>query len=154
MSKASVLLFASALAASSAFGQSVISAHSGTIQFTEGQVNLNGTAVQPKFGEFPDVKTDGVLSTADGRAEILLTPGVFLRIGENSSFKMISNQLSNTRLEIQSGQAMVQVSELLADNSITVAFHGADVSLSKSGLYRFDSDTDPAAQEHDGRASD
>ncbi len=79
---------------------------------------------------------------------------MFLRLGENSSFKMISNQLSNTRLEIQSGQAMVQVSELLADNSITVAFHGADVSLSKSGLYRFDSDTDPAKlRVYDGEAS-
>ncbi len=69
------ILLTLAIAGSAAFGQSVISAHSGTIQFTEGQVNLNGTAVQPKFGEFPDVKTDGVLSTADGRAEILSDPG-------------------------------------------------------------------------------
>ncbi len=79
---------------------------------------------------------------------------MFLRLGENSAFKMISNKLSNTRLEIQSGAAMIQVGELLADNSITVSFHGADVSLGKSGLYRFDSDTDPAKlRVYDGEAS-
>ncbi len=121
-------------------GQSVISAHSGTIHFTEGQVLLDGNAIQSKFGEFPEVKPGQVLAAQDGRAEILLTPGVFLRLAENSSFKMISNQLSNTRLEIQSGTAMIEVGELLQDNAIAVAFHGADISVGKRGLYRFDSD--------------
>ncbi len=154
MPKAKALILATVIAASSAWAQSVISAHSGTIQFTEGQVNLNGAAVQPKFGEFPDVKKEGVLATQDGRAEVLLTPGVFLRLGENSSFKMISNDLSNTRLEIQSGEAMIQVGELLHDNSITIVFHGADVSLGKSGLYRFDTETDPAKlRVYEGEAS-
>jgi hypothetical protein len=123
-------------------GQSVISAHSGTIHYTEGQVTLDGGAVQSKFGEFPEVKPGQVLATQDGRAEILLTPGVFLRLAENSSFKMVTNQLSNTRLEISSGTAMVEVGELLQDNAIAVGFHGADVSLGKRGLYRFDSDPD------------
>lgn len=120
--------------------QSVISAHSGTIHYTEGQVSLDGTPVQPKFGEFPEVKSGQVLAAQDGRAEILLTPGVFLRMAENSSFKMISNQLTNTRLEVQSGSAMIEVGELLSDNAITVVFHNADVSIAKRGLYRFDSD--------------
>ena len=42
--------------ASSAWGQQVISAHSGVIHFVEGQVTLEGQTVQPKFAEFPDVK--------------------------------------------------------------------------------------------------
>jgi len=143
MTRSRSLAFALVLtlgAVATAWGQSVISAHSGTIHFTEGQVLLDGNAVQPKFGEFPEVKSGQVLSTKDGRAEILLTPGVFLRLGENSSFKMISNQLSNTRLEVQSGDAMVEVGELLPDNAIAVVFHGGDVSIAKRGLYRFDSD--------------
>jgi hypothetical protein len=132
-----VLLIAAAVSLSA---QSVISAHSGTIHYTEGQVALDGTAVQPKFGEFPEVKIGQVLSAQDGRAEILLTPGVFLRLGENSAFKMISNQLTNTRLEITSGEAMIEVGELLPDNAITVVFHGADIAIAKRGLYRIDSD--------------
>ncbi len=121
-------------------GQSVISAHSGTIHYTEGQVLLDGNAIQSKFGEFPEVKPGQVLAAQDGRAEVLLTPGVFLRLAENSSFTMVTNQLSNTRLEIKSGTALIEVGELLQDNAIAVAFHGADVSLGKRGLYRFDSD--------------
>jgi hypothetical protein len=136
----------------SAWGQSVISAHSGTIHYTEGQVLLDGNAIQPKFGEFPEVKSGQVLSTQDGRAEILLTPGVFLRLGENSSFKMISNQLSNTRLEVQSGEAMIEVGELLPDNAIAVAFHQGDISIAKRGLYRFDSDPS-RMRVYDGEAS-
>jgi len=139
-------------AAASAWGQSVISAHSGTIHYTEGQVSLDGNAVQPKFGEFPEVKSGQVLSTQDGRAEILLTPGVFLRLAENSSFKMVSNQLSNTRLEVQSGEAMIEVGELLPDNAIAVVFHQGDISIARRGLYRFDSD--PAKlRVYDGEAS-
>jgi len=137
-------LLTMALVASSAAlpicAQSVISAHSGTIHYTEGQVLLDGQAIQSKFGEFPEIKPGQVLAAQDGRAEVLLTPGVFLRLAENSSVKMVTNQLSNTRLEMQSGTAMVEVGELLQDNAITVAFHDADVSLGKKGLYRFDSD--------------
>lgn len=132
-----VLILAAAVSLSA---QSVISAHSGTIHYTEGQVTVDGTAIQPRYGEFAEVKTGQVLASQDGRAEILLTPGVFLRLGENSSFKMISNQLTNTRLEVLSGEAMIEVGELLPENAITVVFHGADISLAKRGLFRIDSD--------------
>src|ERR1700751_1792648 len=104
------------LAAASAWGQSVISAHSGVIHLAEGQVTVDGNEVRQKFGEFGDVKTGQTLATQDGPPEVLLTPGVFLRVNENSSFRMISNKLSDPQLEILSGTAMVQVSELLQDN--------------------------------------
>lgn len=147
-------LFTIAIAAAvSACGQSVISAHSGTIHYTEGTVSLDGSTVQPKFGQFPEMKAGQVLATTEGRAEVLLTPGVFLRIGENSSFKMIATQLSDTRLEIQSGVAMLEVGELLPDNAIAVTFRGAQVALAKSGLYRFDAAGDPATlRVYDGDA--
>lgn len=123
-----------------AWAQSVISAHSGVIQYTEGQVTLDGQTVQMKPSEFPDVKTGQTLAAEDGRAEILLTPGVFLRIAENSSFKMISNKLADTRLEMLSGSALLEVGELLQDNAITVMFKGTEIALTKKGLYRIDAD--------------
>lgn len=129
------------VAAASAWGQSVISAHSGVIHLAEGQVTVDGKDVHQKFGEFGDVKTGQTLATQDGRAEILLTPGVFLRVNENSSFRMTSNKLDDTRIEILSGTAMVQVSELLQDNVITLTFHDAAISLAKKGLYRIDADS-------------
>jgi hypothetical protein len=126
----------------SMWAQAVISAHSGVIQLTEGTVELDGAPLQSpaKLGEFQDVKNGQTLATKDGDAEVLLTPGVFLRLAENSSFKMVSNNLSDTRVEVLSGTAMVQIGDLLPDNAITVLFHDADIELSKRGLYRVDSD--------------
>ena len=46
------------------------------------------------------------LFTKDGRAEILLTPGVFLRLGDNSSVKMISSSLTETQAALTRGQAL------------------------------------------------
>jgi hypothetical protein len=137
---------------SSAWAQSVISAHSGVIQYVEGQVTLDNTQLQQKFAEFPDVKVGQTLAAQDGRAEILLTPGVFLRLAENSSLRMVANKLADTKVEVLSGSAMIEVSELLKDNAITVQFHDAQIELLKRGLYRVDSDDPARLRVYDGDA--
>jgi len=128
------------IGAGSAWAQQVISAHSGVIHFVEGTVTLDGNPVAPKFAEFPDVKNGQTLAAEDGRAEVLLTPGVILRIAESSSFQMVSNSRSDTRLAVLSGSALVEVGELLQTNAITVLYNDAHIELVKKGLYRIDSD--------------
>jgi hypothetical protein len=128
------------IGATSAWGQNALSAHSGMIHYVEGRVLLDGQVVEPKVTEFPEVKNDQTLATEEGRAEVLLTPGVFLRLSEDSSFKMISNRLSDTSFELVSGDALIEVMELLKDNAITVQFKGATASVDKRGLYRFNAD--------------
>jgi hypothetical protein len=81
------------------------------------------------------------LSTGEGRVEVLLTPGVFLRLAEDSSFKMLSNKLADTSLEVVSGSALIEVDELLKDNSLQIKVKDSSIELSKHGLYRFDADT-------------
>jgi FecR protein len=125
---------------SSAWAQQVISAHSGVIHLVEGQVTLDGTPVQPKFAEFPDVKNGQTLASQDGRAEVLMNPGVILRIGENSSFKMLSNSRSDTRLQVLTGEAVVEVGELLSTNAITIVYGDVHVELIKRGLYQISAD--------------
>src|SRR5215467_10759511 len=97
----------------SAWAQSVISAHSGVVHYVEGEVAIDGASIHPKFAEFPDLKDGQVLAAAEGRAEVLLTPGVFLRLAENSSVRMISNSLADTRIEFVSGSAIIEIAELL-----------------------------------------
>lgn len=121
--------------------QNAISAHSGMVNYVEGKVLLDGQAIDPKFGQFPEVKNDQVLETEQGRAELLLTPGVFLRLAENTSFKMLSNKLSDTALDMLSGTAMVEVDELMKDNAITLRYKDSTISLAKVGLYRVDADS-------------
>ena len=132
----------SALAAGSiaALAQSaVISARSGLIHYVEGQVFVGGQLVETKFGVFPEVKENQQLKTEEGRAEVLLTPGVFLRLGENSSVRMITNRLIDTRLEFLSGSAVVEADDIAKDNSVTMVCGDATVHPAKKGVYRFDS---------------
>jgi hypothetical protein len=129
----------------------VISAHSGVVQYVEGDVSIDNQPIHPKFAQFPDVKPGQVIATDEGRVELLLTPGVFLRLAENSSVRMISNSLSDTRLAVVSGSALVEIAELLPNNAITFDAAGAQIVLPHKGLYRIDSD--PArVRVYDGQA--
>jgi hypothetical protein len=125
-----------------AFGQAAISAKAGMVHVAEGDVYLNDQLIQPKATEFPDVKVGQVLRTQEGRAEVLLTPGSFLRLGENSSFRMDSNKLTDVRLEALTGSLLIEVVEFLDENSIIIQLKDAAVTVRKAGVYRLD--TDPA----------
>jgi len=132
------IFLALTVAAASLSAQNVISARSGLIHYAEGNVTLEGQKVKPKNGEFPIVEKGQTLATEDARAEVLLTPGVFLRLGSQSSFKMVSNLLSDTRLEVLSGTAIVEVDDLPKGNSVTLLYHDAKIMPLKHGLYRLD----------------
>jgi hypothetical protein len=141
-----------ALSAIPALAQPVISAKSGLISYVEGKVYLSDQIVEPSPTHFPDVKENAVVRTAEGRAEVLLTPGVVLRLGENGSFKMLTNRLIDTRLELLTGSAVVEADEIAKDTNVTLVCKDGTVLLGKKGLYRFD--TAPARLKvFDGLAS-
>jgi hypothetical protein len=133
---------AMAFASLPAAAQMVVSAKSGVVNFTEGSVLLNGQAVESTITKYPDIKENSVLQTQAGRAEVLLTPGTIMRVGENSSMKMITNRLIDTRVELQNGAAVVEAVQTAKDNNVTVVVKNGAVALSKAGVYRFD--TEPA----------
>jgi hypothetical protein len=122
--------------------QSVISAKSGLIHYVEGQVLLDGKQVEVKIATFPEMRDNSELQTKDGRAEILLTPGAFLRVGENSAVRMLSTKLTDARVEFLSGSAVIEADGEDADGEdlITVVYQGAAVRIRKGGIYRFDSE--------------
>jgi hypothetical protein len=126
------------LAAGTACAQYVISAHAGIVQYVEGRAYLNDDVVEPKFGQFPDIKENQEFRTAEGRAEILLTPGVFLRLGENSAIRMLSTHLTDTKLEVLSGSAVIECNDVPKDNSIQAIYKGNAIRFEKQGLYRID----------------
>ncbi len=133
-------VLATALSAPAAFSQQMISARAGMIHYIEGKVYAGDEKLDGKFGNFPQIKENQVVRTEEGRAEVLLTPGVFLRAGENSSFRMITNRLIDTRLEFLKGTAIVEADDMLKDNSVTIVATDATVHLRKQGVYRFDSE--------------
>src|SRR5690349_16387512 len=131
-----------ALCVASATAQPVISAKSGTIAKVEGKVFLGDQLVEESLTKFPDIKENGVVRTEDGRAEVLLAPGMILHLGENSSFRLITNRLIDTRLELLTGSAVVDAEQVAKDTTLTIVCKDGTVAVSKDGHYRFD--TEPA----------
>jgi hypothetical protein len=126
-----------ALTATPGLAQYVVSAKSGTVNFTEGTVQLDGRALESSITHYADIKEGSVLSTEDGRAEVLLTPGITLRLGDHASLKMITNRLIDTRVELLGGKAVVEADQIGKDTNVTIVVANAAVSLPKAGIYRF-----------------
>jgi hypothetical protein len=124
----------------SAFAQNAISAKAGLVQVADGEVFVNDKAVEHRVAQFTDLKSKDILTTGDGRAEVLLTPGAFLRVTDASGVRMVSTRLSDVRMDMLKGEAVVEVAELLTDNSITVNVGTAAFELRKGGIYRFDAE--------------
>ena len=110
----------------------------GTLNYVEGAVHIGTQALNSKSIGSAEVETGQSLTTATGKAEILLTPGVFLRLGENSSVKMISSSLTDTGVELDKGHAIIEVDEIHRENDIHIAADGETTELLKTGLYDFD----------------
>jgi hypothetical protein len=123
-----------------ASAQSVVSTHSGVVYFFEGSVFLGGQPLEQKFGRFPDVGEGGTLRSEHGRAEVLLTPGVVLRLDEKSAIRMVSDKLSDTRVELLGGSAILESSESNAGTSVKLSYKDWHVRVPKQGVYRIDAD--------------
>jgi hypothetical protein len=122
-----------------ALAQSVISTHSGLVYFFEGSVYIEGQRLEQKFGRFPDVGQGRELRTERGRAEVLLTPGVILLIGESSAIRMRSILFSDTCVELLGGSSILEANEPTADASVRVLYKNWQVRLPHEGVYRIDS---------------
>src|SRR5205085_9201604 len=96
-----------ALATLPVYAQTVIGAKSGVINWVEGDTFLGDKPYVMQPSQFGEVKEGMVFRTEEGRAEVLLPPGVFIRMGKSASFKMISNRLIDTRVELLTGSAIL-----------------------------------------------
>ncbi|MCS7315366.1 MAG: hypothetical protein RMI94_11905 [Bryobacterales bacterium] len=131
--------------------QELISAKAGLVHYVEGRVLLDGRQVQIKPGEFPQIPVGGVLASERGRAEVLLAPGVFVRIAESSAVRLLTDDLSDTRLELLEGSMLVECAETLKGNRLAIALGKATVTIRSDGLYRLDSRS-PELRVYDGQA--
>ena len=121
--------------------QSIISIHSGLIHYSEGLIFIDDRPLAPSYGRLSEISANSVLRTEQGKAELLLTPNTFLRIGENSDIRLISSNLSDTQVEFLKGSAILQSNDIpLTDNSVMLIYKGSEIRLPKQGLYRINSE--------------
>ncbi|MFY9724095.1 MAG: hypothetical protein WAJ87_01300 [Bryobacteraceae bacterium] len=130
--------FLAALLSSPAWGS--VPPQPGTINYIEGNADVGAHAVTDKSVGSARLAAGQSLSTENGRAEILLTPGIFLRVDNHSTVQMISPGLADTISTVQKGRAMVEVDEIRPENNVRINEHGASTQLLKAGLYSFDAD--------------
>lgn len=121
----------------------------GTINYVEGQVSLDN---QPLGSGGPAVVQPGqTLATGNGFAEVLLTPGAFLRLGHNSQVRLIASGLAETKAQLDRGTAIVEVDQLIKGTDLALVMNGATAKLEKKGLYDFDAG-EQAVKVLDGKA--
>ncbi len=113
------------------------SAVPGTVNYVEGQVAI-GDQTLDAHSVGATLQPGQSMTTNAGKAEILLTPGVFLRVDDQSTVQMVSEGLTNTEVIVEQGRAMVEVSEIRPENSLRVTEGGVTTRLFKTGLYDFD----------------
>jgi hypothetical protein len=123
-----------------ALAQSVISARSGLVNYFEGVVFLDGQPLARKSGTFTRMKEGSTLVTQSGRAEVLLTPDTYLRIGEDSSIRMISSDIDDTRVELLAGSSIVDSERAPEGEFVKIVFKDATIHILKPGHYRMDAE--------------
>ncbi len=126
-------------------------ARPGTVNYVEGAAFLQGKRLNPHDVGNIEMDPGQTLTTGVGKAEILLTPGVFLRVDDHSSIKMISPDITPTQVEIDHGRAAVEVDQIFKQNDLEITDGGVTTHLAKDGFYEFDA-THPAALVFKGEA--
>jgi hypothetical protein len=135
-----MLSLATSLVVPAALAQHTNTARPGTINYVEGQATLNGQPLAAKSSGV-EVAQGQTVETQNGKVEVLLTPGVFVRVGENSAVTMVSPELTKTEIRVERGTAEVEVDQVFKQNDLLVDEGSAQTRLMKNGLYEFGADT-------------
>ena len=107
----------------------------GLLNSVQGQVTFDGhRALAPIRSA--RLRTRQAIKTQHGKAELLLTPGSYLRIGDNSEAQMLSRTLENTSARVVKGTALLDA-EAGFKNDLTVFMDGTRTRIDKKGLYDF-----------------
>jgi FecR protein len=115
----------------------------------ESRKHLLSPGIQLKNG-------DVVQTRANGRIEILLDPGYYVRLSRDSELKFLDFASDNMKMKLDRGSAIVEVAintlagqNLYADEVsramyelITVVTPQAEIAITKGGVYRIDVEVD------------
>ncbi len=130
--------------------QHLISSKAGFVNRAEGKVFIlrqdseNGERGRASLGtQMRD--GDRLITEAGSRTELLLSPGSYLRLNENSEVRAISTSFMQMRFELVKGSVITeiststeQVSTINKNNPAEFITPNGPVFIARDGLYRFD----------------
>ncbi len=125
-------------AATAAIAQAVISTKAGLVYFVLGQVFVDGSGRLAPGSENLQLSVGEVLFTEEGRAEVLLNPGAVLRLADATRIRMDSVALTDTRVSIDAGSALLTITRPLKFDRVEISVGGATIHPTSAGMYRFD----------------
>ena len=119
----------------------VISAKAGGINQVAGDVTVRreGAKSEQRLTLSDDLKSGDVVSTGvDGRVEVLLNPGSYMRVGAHAEFELTDASLDSLLVNLRQGNAIIEVAS--ADDikvAINIITPQSNVLITKGGIYRF-----------------
>lgn len=112
--------------------QYVISTKAGLVNHVQGDANVKATKM---------VEAGSPIKTGPGGlAEILLNPGSYLRLGENSSAVLDGVELTNIAVRITSGTAVIEAVGFDKQAPLKVTSGNLKTEIIKDGVYMFSDD--------------
>jgi FecR protein len=118
----------------------VISAKAGGINAITGLADVHGKGESEwqRLSITDDLDSGDRLRTAsDGRVEILLNPGSYMRVGGNSEIELSNNTLENIEVRLLRGTAIVEAAGADGiDLNINISTPHTKLSIVRQGLYR------------------
>jgi hypothetical protein len=123
--------------------QYLVSSKAGFVNRVEGTVNLksseNSLEALGKASMGTQMKEGDRLSTeAGGRAELLLSPGSYLRLNEKTEVEAIRTTFDNTRFDVIQGSVILEIGEIDKKLPLEIGTPRSVVTINKTGIYRID----------------
>lgn len=123
--------------------QYLTSARAGFVNRTEGKVYIlradsaDGEKGRASLGT--QMRNDDRISTtANSYAEVLLNPGSYLRLNENTEVRAVSTDLASVRFELVKGSVIAEVGEANKKAPIEIVTPNGALTIAKDGLHRID----------------
>jgi FecR-like protein len=134
-----------------------ISAKAGSVNTVVGRVMVTRQGQEPQLLSSTDnlVAKEFVTTGTTSNAEILLNPGSYLRLAENSEFQFDDISLDHLNLRLSKGSAIIEATGVAdMDLGIRVATPNATFTIIRSGIYRINVERDASELAvYKGRAS-
>jgi hypothetical protein len=117
-----------------------ISARAGTINYQQGTIYVDDHRVRATYGDHPpfQMKNGQQLKVANGRVELLLGSGVYLRMLGPGTIRMQETHLADTQVVVESGSALIEVAGMNRDAKLRVICGESSTDFKRDGSYRFD----------------
>lgn len=132
-----------AIGIASAQAQYLVSTKSGFVNRVEGKASLLQTDAGAESDTAATIGSqmkegDHLSTNGGGRVELLLSPGSYLRMNDNTEVVAVRTDLDNTRFDIVKGNVIVEIGEVDKNAPIEIGTPRGVISMNKSGIYRFD----------------